>query len=91
VICSISVDEYADDLHVEGMSEAPLDRAVKAAGGVDALATQLGVSRRTIFSWKSSGVPAASLGRVVEITDVPAAELRPDLARLFQAAARESA
>jgi DNA-binding transcriptional regulator YdaS (Cro superfamily) len=59
--------------------------AQRQAGGPDALAQRLGIKRRTLFLWKSRGVPADRLADVSRITGISAAILRPDLARAFEA------
>lgn len=56
---------------------------MRRAGGADALAARLGIARRTLFVWKSQGVPADRLAAVSAATGIPAAELRPDLAAAF--------
>ena len=67
------------------MSDAPnpLTVAIKAAGGADALAQKLGIARRTLFMWRSEGVPAERVIAVSAATGIPAADLRPDLAAAF--------
>lgn len=56
---------------------------MRRAGGADALAAQIGIHRRTLFLWKSRGVPAERVPAVSAATGIPAAELRPDLAAAF--------
>lgn len=58
--------------------------AIREAGGVEAFRARLGVSRRTVFNWQRDGVPAEKVEFVSRITGLPPADLRPDLARLFQ-------
>ena len=67
------------------MSDAPnaWADAMRRAGGADALAAQIGIARRTLFVWKSQGVPADRLAAVSAATGIPAADLRPDLAAAF--------
>jgi DNA-binding transcriptional regulator YdaS (Cro superfamily) len=60
---------------------AALKRAVKAAGGVRPLARKLGLSHTTVLEWDK--IPTQRLLMVEEITGIPRAELRPDLAKLF--------
>lgn len=60
--------------------------AQRLAGGPDALAARLGIKRRTLFLWKTRGVPASRIADVSRVTGIPAAILRPDLARAFEAA-----
>jgi TorA maturation chaperone TorD len=59
------------------MRDAALERAIGAAGGVRALARQLGVSQPAISSWKR--VPADRVLSVEANTGVPRSDLRPDL------------
>ncbi len=54
-----------------------LDRAIEAAGGVRALARQLGISQPAISSWKR--VPSDRVVAVETATGVPRRDLRPDL------------
>jgi TorA maturation chaperone TorD len=54
-----------------------LDRAIEAAGGVRALARQLGISQPAISSWKR--VPSDRVIAVETATGVPRRDLRPDL------------
>lgn len=60
--------------------------AQRQAGGPDALAARIGIKRRTLFLWKVRGVPAERIEDVSRATGIPAATLRPDLARAFEAA-----
>jgi DNA-binding transcriptional regulator YdaS (Cro superfamily) len=60
-----------------------LTAAIKAAGGAEALAGRLGIARRTLFLWRSNGVPAERVIAISAATGIPAAELRPDLAAAF--------
>ena len=50
---------------------------IAKAGGVNALARQLGISSAAVAVWKR--VPAARVAAVARITGVPAAQIRPDL------------
>ena len=54
-----------------------LDRAIEAAGGVRALARQLGISQPAISSWKR--VPSDRVIAIEAATGVPRRDLRPDL------------
>lgn len=54
-----------------------LEKIIAKAGGVNALARQLGISSAAVAVWKR--VPAARVTAVSRITGVPAAEIRPDL------------
>lgn len=57
--------------------------AILAAGGVNALARQIGISSAAVAVWRT--VPAARLAKVAEVTGIPASKLRPDLAAAFEA------
>lgn len=59
------------------MREAGLRQAIEAAGGVRALARQLGVSQPTISGWRR--VPADRVLAVESLTGVDRAMLRPDI------------
>jgi TorA maturation chaperone TorD len=54
-----------------------LERAIKAAGGVRALARALGISQPAVSSWKR--VPPDRIAAVEAATGVARADLRPDL------------
>lgn len=56
-----------------------LDKAIKLAGGVNALAEELGVKHPAIVQWKLRGVPAERARQIEAATGVPLHELRPDL------------
>jgi hypothetical protein len=59
--------------------------AQRHAGGPDRLAERIGIARRTLFKWKSEGVPADWVERVSTATSIDAGLLRPDLAAVFTA------
>lgn len=59
-----------------------LDRVSEHVGNVSAAAEALGVSRRTIYHWRDSGViPAEKAVLIDDLTDgvIRKCELRPDL------------
>jgi DNA-binding transcriptional regulator YdaS (Cro superfamily) len=56
-----------------------LAKAIKAAGGLRALARQLGISHPAIMHWTE--VPAHHLIAIEQATGIPREELRPDLYR----------
>jgi len=62
---------------------------ISAAGGASKLAKALGCHHSSILEWKV--VPIQRVERVAEITGIPAATLRPDLARLFASPQPEQA
>jgi hypothetical protein len=66
------------------MDTMPIAEIIKAAGGAAKLAEKCGVDRTTPYSWQR--VPAEHLAAVAEVTGLPAAKLRPDLARAFHGA-----
>jgi TorA maturation chaperone TorD/DNA-binding transcriptional regulator YdaS (Cro superfamily) len=57
--------------------EAGLDAAIRAAGGIGALARALGISQPSVPNW--SRVPAERVLAVESLTGVPRTTLRPDL------------
>lgn len=59
------------------MRDAGLDQAIKAAGGISALARRLGVAQPSISNW--TRVPAERVLAVEAITAVSRSALRPDL------------
>lgn len=54
-----------------------IETILARAGGVNALARQLGISSAAVAVWKR--VPAARVAAVARITGLPAMEIRPDL------------
>ena len=67
------------------MREPGLSEAIRAAGGVGALARKLGISQPSVSNW--SRVPAERVAAVEAATGVGRAVLRPDL---YAEAARQS-
>lgn len=65
-----------------------MTKLFEKAGGVTKLARALGRNHATLLGW--TRVPDRHLIRVSEITGVPTAELRPDLAQAFAGSAREA-
>jgi DNA-binding transcriptional regulator YdaS (Cro superfamily) len=59
--------------------EEGLQRAIKAAGGIRALARLLGMSMQALSQWNR--IPAERLLQVESVTKVPREKLRPDLYR----------
>lgn len=59
------------------MRDHGLEQAIKAAGGISALARGLGLSQPSVSNW--SRVPAERVVAVETLTAVPRAALRPDL------------
>lgn len=59
------------------MRDAGLDEAIRAAGGVGALARKIGISQPSISNW--SRVPAERVLAVEGLTGIDRAVLRPDL------------
>lgn len=56
-----------------------LEKAIKLAGGVNALASALGIKHPGIIQWRLRGVPAERAHQIAKLTGVPVHELRPDL------------
>lgn len=61
-----------------------IDKVTREAGGIVALARQLGIKHNSIYSWTE--VPAKRVPDVERITGIPRHELRPDLYRTETAA-----
>jgi len=59
------------------MRDAGLDEAIRAAGGVGALARKIGISQPSVSNW--SHVPAERVLSVETVTGVNRSTLRPDL------------
>ncbi|MDW8315853.1 MAG: molecular chaperone TorD family protein [Rhodovarius sp.] len=62
-----------------GVAASAIDRAIEAAGGLEAFRKLLGVSRRTVFHWKQHGVPAERAPEIEAATGIGRHLLRPDL------------
>ena len=59
----------------------PLDRAIKAADGVGALAELIGANQTTVSMWRTRGkgrVPTEYCAAIHAATGVPRWDLRPD-------------
>lgn len=69
------------------MREGGLEDAIRAAGGIGALARRLGISQPSVSNWQR--VPAERVVAVEALTGVPRASLRPDLYGMPDAAAAE--
>jgi len=67
------------------MRDAGLEEAIRAAGGVGALAQKIGISQPSVSNW--SRVPAERVVSVETVTGVGRAVLRPDLYGASDAAA----
>lgn len=67
------------------MRDAGLERALKAAGGVAALAAALGLTKGAVSQWRR--VPAERAAAVARVSGVPLAALRPDLGGVAEAQA----
>ena len=69
------------------MREGGLEDAIRAAGGIGALARRLGISQPSVSNWQR--VPAERVIAVEALTGVPRASLRPDLYGMPDAAASD--
>lgn len=59
----------------------PMDEAIKAAGGLTALARSLGETKQTVHNWRKRGEPPANKTLAVEtVTGVSRRVLRSDWA-----------
>ena len=59
------------------MRDQGLDQAIRAAGGVGALARKLGISQPSVSNWNR--IPAERVVSVEDVTGIDRAVLRPDL------------
>ena len=59
------------------MRSEALDKAIQKAGGVSALALELGITRQAISQWDE--VPPLQVLAVERASGVPRHELRPDI------------
>lgn len=57
-----------------------LREAIQRAGGVSALAADIGVTRSAIYQW-TTRIPAERVIAIETVTDIPRSKLRPDLFR----------
>lgn len=65
-------------------SKTAIEKAIEAAGGVNALARAVGVKQPSVSRWKKVGVVGVDyVLDVADFTGVPAHELRPDKPKLF--------
>ena len=46
---------------------------------VDALASELGVNRTTIWRWETGKIPVERLADIERVTKIPRQKLRPDI------------
>jgi DNA-binding transcriptional regulator YdaS (Cro superfamily) len=60
-----------------GMKPLGLSKAIKKAGGINALARKLGISGQAVQQWRR--VPADRVKEIERLTGVARAQLRPDL------------
>jgi DNA-binding transcriptional regulator YdaS (Cro superfamily) len=59
------------------MSDTPLDRAIKEAGGLTRLAASLKITKQAVAQWDE--VPPLRVLEVERVSGVSRHELRPDL------------
>jgi len=64
--------------------KSAIERAIDAAGGVNALARAIGVKQPSVSRWRKVGVVGVEhVPDVATLTGIPAHELRPDKPKLF--------
>lgn len=64
--------------------KSAIERAIDAAGGVNALARAIGVKQPSVSRWRKVGfVGVEHVPDVAALTGIPAHELRPDKPKLF--------
>lgn len=63
------------------MTETPIDKAIRLAGGVTALGERMGLSPQVVSNWRARGVPAERCPALEHITAgaVRCEDLRPDI------------
>jgi len=65
-----------------------VDRVIEQLGGVKPTARACAVKHTSVLGWRRRGsIPAKKVLVVSRLTGIAAAELRPDLAKLFDGAA----
>jgi len=64
-------------LDIATMSDTPLDRAIKEAGGLTRLAASLKITKQAVAQWDE--VPPLRVLEVERVSGVSRHELRPDL------------
>ena len=60
------------------MSDSPIDRAIRIAGGQRQLGQALGVSYQAVQKFRHR-IPAERVLQIESVTGIPRHELRPDL------------
>ena len=64
--------------------KSAIERAIDAAGGVNALARAIGVKQPSVSRWRKVGVVGVDhVPDVSALNGIPAYELRPDKPKLF--------
>ncbi|WP_080895743.1 transcriptional regulator [Klebsiella variicola] len=64
--------------------KSAIERAIEAAGGVNALARAVGVKQPSVSRWRKVGLVGVDHVPDVSVaTGIPAHELRPDKPKLF--------
>ncbi len=56
-----------------------LQKAIEKAGGVIALANELGISRQAIYKWNPEKIPIDYLIQIEKLTGISREKLRPEL------------
>jgi len=71
-------------MEISMKNKTAIEKAIEAAGGVNALARAVGVKQPSVSRWKKVGVVGVDyVLDVADFTGVPAHELRPDKPKLF--------
>ena len=71
---------YAEDDNIrvlQRLNDNGLKTAIESVGGVQALASLLGLNRQSIYEWRR--VPGKRIIQIEKVTGVPRDVLRPDL------------
>ena len=65
---------------METKIDSPLERAIRAAGGISALAKSLGVKSHSVVNqWRNKRVPADKCPDIERLTGIRCEDLRPDV------------
>lgn len=74
------IEKLAYNLAMQIQNETPLDRAIRLAGGMTAMARALDLSgHAVVYQWKQNQVPAEHCPNIEAKWGVKCEELRPDM------------
>lgn len=61
------------------MANEALERAIKAAGSLSAMAVSLGITKQAVSAWRLRDVPIERCAEIERLYGVTRHELRPDI------------